>query len=149
MNALRPRNLGERIGRRGASLLTLGVIWGLFGLSMISAPAAPAGVSLYELIPQQVFAVLWIASSLVAIVSAGFTTPGHDAWGFIALIVPLLIRVASFTWAWVMFLVGHGGSERGWITAVVWSALIGLIVVIAGWAEPPATNEPRGGPSNV
>jgi hypothetical protein len=140
------RWLAARLGRRGAALLVLGVIFLLVGLN---AAIAPPDVDLsdrfllHTLIPHPLQALLWIVPGALAIRASAHKGPGNDGFGFIALVVPLIIRIVSYLVSFLAFLVGAGTWAFGWSQALIWVAILALILIIAGWAEVPSGFMPK------
>lgn len=125
------------IGRRGAGLVLLGVVFLVYGLSMVTAPppAIPGAAYLWhrELLPLPALGGLWMLSGLIALA----WSPAKDKTvGFATLYVMPSILVSSYGWAWLVSLWTPYGIARGWATAIVWTAVVGLVALIAGWQEP-------------
>jgi hypothetical protein len=127
------RRVGVRLGRRGAVLMLLGVVWLLIGAFQILQPPPPAnraGLYLLTLLaPYEWWGGVWIAASLAAVTAA--PRMASDTYGFVALMVP--------PWLWTLVnLAGWalGQAPRGWAAAMVYAALASMIMVVAGWPEP-------------
>jgi hypothetical protein len=127
------RRLSKRLGRRGAILLSYGGVWAIIGYGQITSPQPDQrGLRiLLERMPLDAWGWLWVASGLIAIVSA-WLPPGHDWPGFLALPLMVLPWTASYLVAWLT-----GDFPRGWVAAVVWGAIAAPVLVVAGWREPP------------
>lgn len=137
--------MSHRVGRRGSVLLLLGSIYALYGVALTTAGASqPEGLALItgDVVSITAWGYVWLIVGLIAIVHAFRRGPGQDGPGFIALVLTPTVWVAANFWAWVLFLVGLGGFERGWISAAIWTAVAGLVVICAGW---PEANGPMGG----
>lgn len=139
------RWLAARLGRRGAALLVLGVIFMLVGLDVALAPDPPDldRFLLHTLIPHPLRAALWLIPGALAIWASVHKGPGPDGFGFVALVVPLIIRIVSYVFSFVAFLLGAGTWAFGWASALIWLAILALILIIAGWAEVPSGTVPR------
>lgn len=122
-----------RLGRRGAILLSYGTVWGLFGYAQIVSPNPDRrGIEpLVALLPLDVWGALWIATGLVAAVSA-WLPQGWDWPAFPALQLIVLPWIGSNLATWIL-----GEFPRGWIAALVWGAICVPVWVTAGWREPP------------
>lgn len=127
------RRLGRTLGRRGAFLLSFGMVWGLIGYGQVTSPQPDQrGLHLLlDRVPLVVWGWLWITAGLVAIVSA-FLPQGSDRFGFFALSLIVLPWLISYFMAWL-----QGTFPRGWIAAALYSGLAVGIMVVAGWGEPP------------
>ncbi|GGW98538.1 hypothetical protein [Streptomyces chartreusis] len=127
------RRLGRTLGRRGAILLSYGAVWSLYGFAQITSPQPDQrGLQpLLELMSLTVWGWLWVATGLVAIVSA-WMPQGRDWPGFLALPLMVLPWMASYLGAWVA-----GDFPRGWVAALVWAVIAVPVLVVAGWREPP------------
>lgn len=124
------------LGRRGAILLSYGVVWGLYGYGVLVAPPANLiGLDLaLHLLPQAVWAWLWIATGVLAVGSA-FLPQGADWGAFLALPTIALAWIVSYAAAWL-----QGDFPRGWVASAVWTAIAVPVLVVAGWREP---NRPK------
>lgn len=127
------RRLGRALGRRGAFLLSFGMVWALIGYGQVTAPPPDQrGLKLLvDRVPLEVWGWLWLTAGLVAIVSA-FLPQGVDRFGFVALAMIVLPWVISYLYAWL-----EGTFPRGWIAAALYGGLAIGIMVVAGWGEPP------------
>jgi hypothetical protein len=127
------RRLGRALGRRGAILLSYGLVWVLVGFAQITSPQPDQrGLKpLLEVWPLPVWGWLWVATGLVAIASA-WMPQGLDWPGFLALPLMVLPWMGSYAMAWI-----SGEFPRGWVAAIVWGAIAVPVLVVAGWREPP------------
>lgn len=128
------------LGRRGGVLLTIGVAWTLQGVSIgvVGDPAWPDDAALLHLaVPVPIRISLWVGTGVLAILGATVNRPRWERWGYMALVLMPMERAASFTWAWVTWLIATDvGYERGWVAALSWAVTVLLIVIISGWEEP-------------
>lgn len=127
------RRLSRLLGRRGAILLSYGIVWAIIGYGQITSPAPDLrGLRLLlQMMPLDVWGWIWVASGLIAIISAWL--PQEKDWpGFLALPLMVLPWAASYLLAWII-----GDFPRGWVAAVVWGAIAAPVLVTAGWREPP------------
>jgi fatty acid desaturase len=128
------RRLGRTLGRRGAILLCYGTVWALYGYAQITTPQPDQrGLQpILERVPLTVWGCLWVATGLIAIVSA-WLPQGRDWAGFLALPALVLPWMTSYLLAWLM-----GYFPRGWVAALVWAVIAVPVLVVAVWSEPPA-----------
>lgn len=115
----------RHLGRRGAVLSILGVMWVLVGVNILAVDYRPALALSGSPIAQS---ALWIGTGFVACAFA-WRPQGQDAAGFLALYVMVGYRCVSYAFEW--------GSGRGSavIGLLVWLAIAALILIIAGWRE--------------
>lgn len=125
--------MGRALGRRGAILLCYGIVWAIIGYGQITSPAPDLrGLRLLlQMMPLDVWGWIWVASGLIAIVSA-WLPPEKDWPGFLALPLMVLPWAVSYLLAWII-----GDYPRGWLASVVWGAIAAPVLVVAGWREPP------------
>jgi len=131
-----------KIGRRGAVLLILGVIWLFIGISIIADPYAGGGRSqglFHEALPTWLRATLWITTALFALSAAWRVAGRRDDWGYMALILMPTVRAMSFLWAWLVHLIPGppDGDPTGWLGFIVWGTVTVLVYTISGWPESP------------
>lgn len=128
------RRLSRILGRRGAILLSYGVVWSLIGYGQLISPQADRrGLKvLLDLMPLTVWAWCWIVAGLVAAVSA-FLPQGLDWVGFLALPLIVFPWMLAYLVAWWPL----GTFPRGWVAAAIYGALAAPVIVVAGWREPP------------
>ncbi|QIG58499.1 hypothetical protein PQE18_gp21 [Arthrobacter phage DrSierra] len=140
------RWLASRLGRRGASLLVLGIIFIMSGLqTLLSPPAVDYAdrILFHTLIPHPLMALIWIVPGILALWASIHRGPGPDGFGFNALVIPLVLRILSYLGSFVAYLFGVGTWPLGWYQALIWTAFLALILIIAGWAEIPTGYIPR------
>lgn len=127
------RRLGRALGRRGAILLSYGTVWSLYGYGQLISPQPDQrGLTLaVQMLPLDVWAWLWIAAGLVALVSA-WLPQGVDGPGFIALVLIVLPWMTSYLASWML-----GDFPRGWVAGAVWAVIAVPVIVVAGWREAP------------
>jgi hypothetical protein len=123
-----------KVGRRGAGLLTFGVLYIVAGLGPFTAGTVgieghrALGLAL-AIAPIRVWGALLIAVGVLACLTACWP-PGKDGWGFLAL---------SMTGAWWTVVYICGGlffeSRTAWNQALVWAVVVTLILIHTGWEE--------------
>jgi len=133
----------SHLGRRGAVLLILGVIWLFIGISIIADPYAGGSRNqglFHEALPPWLRAPLWIGTALLALSSAWRPAGRRDDWGYMALILMPTVRAMSYLWAWLIHLVPGppNGAPTGWLGFIVWGTVVILVYTISGWPETPS-----------
>lgn len=139
------RWLASRLGRRGAALMILGAIFVLVGVETLFNSPAPDldRFLLHTLIPFPINAALWIIPGGLAIWASLHRGPGPDGFGFNALVVPIIVRIVSYLFSFVAWLLGEGNYAFGLASVAIWTAILALVLIIAGWAEVPTGFSPR------
>ena len=128
----------RQLGFRSRILILCGMIWILLGFSVLDEPIR--GVP-YELVPDHLRAGLWVATGATALAS-GWRPPGYqDALGWVALYTVPALTTVSYTISWVDSLVdgiGGPGYSRGWVLAVTYGVMVGVVYICASWPDPPS-----------
>ena len=131
------------IGRRGAMLLLLGVLYVVIGSGVFSEPVIDEGryLLLHQYLPDWLRFGLWATTGLIAVAFAFRPLGRSDAPAWLALYLMPAERVISYIWAFADFYLPLGGPgyERGWVGAALYSIVLGVVVICAGWPEPPET----------
>lgn len=133
----------RQIGRRGAVLLTYGILWIVVGLGVYGSAGIGQGL-LHELIPSQVRGALWVGTGLLAVVYAWRPRGMSDALGFAALYLAPAIRVLSYGVATILAaLPGHhpGAYDNAWRFLVIYAAMVAGVAITSGWKEPITRRE--------
>jgi PAS domain S-box-containing protein len=123
--------LVRRIGRRGASLVFVGLLSLVIGASLVFAEpeqrTMPAFTILAGLAPLSVWAAAWFAVGVLCLVQ---TFMRSDRIAFAAATALLLMYGLIFLSSTIT-----GQNPRGWVTGAVWLAFGGWIALIATWPE--------------
>ncbi|MFG1942205.1 hypothetical protein [Nonomuraea sp. NPDC048826] len=135
------RRLARRVGRRGTSLLFVGLVSAVIAWSLVSPPRLGrpnlAHAQLAAIAPLRVWAVLWAITAGICLVQAFFRS---DRVAFAA--------ATALTLAWgLIYLAGAltGVNPAGWIGGAVWLGFGGWLTLISTWPETgPAPTEPHG-----
>lgn len=138
------------LGRRGAVLVIIGLVWIMQGIGIVVAgdPPTPTDAALLHLqIPIVIRVLLWAVTGTIAICGALLNRPNWEGMGFMALVAMPLERALSYGWSWLVYVGTWGdiGYGRSWVGAISWAAVVVLIVTIAGWREDPRTGTTIGG----
>lgn len=128
-------------GPRAQVLLILGLIWIMQGVGLLTPSGEALGWVHIPLLSghEHWRAAGWIATGAVGVLFALRPRAiANDGIAFAALYVMPAYRLLAYTLAWLDSLLplgGHGYS-RGWLSALVYLALVRLIVICAGWSDP-------------
>lgn len=128
------------VGFRGQILLVFGVLWLGVGYGTVTEPAPDVweNVPLLLHIPD---GWLWLATGAVAIAYAFRPIRlQRDAVGFVALYLMPAYHAGAYLIAWIDSLsttVGGPGYPRGWLTALLYLAMVAAVMICARWPEPP------------
>lgn len=138
--------IAHYVGRHGLILILFGLIWIVFGLTIIFIPpamprftAAVVPTSFGQVVERPGTGWLWIASGLVSWCSAIFRRYHQpDVVGFNALLLAPLMWVLFYAWSFIAAIVSHGiyGLYRSVVGGIVWSIVLIAITVVAGWPDP-------------
>lgn len=125
------RRMARRVGRRGASLLFLALLHGVYAASLLVAPpetkASPPFLFLIQLLPLAVWATAWGCVGLLCLIQA-FMRVDLQAFTAASLLLVAWGVVHLLGWA-------YGQIPRGYVSAAVWLAFAAFVQVIAGWRE--------------
>lgn len=134
----RPHNkLDRHLGIRGWILLLCAAAWWLVGLAVVLRANRDGDPSLLHLyIPEGLRVVGWWGGAALAIYGAFWKR--HLPVVTSVLVIMPIIRVASYLWGWITYLVPGPpmGYANGWYTAVFHLLMIGLVLIAAHTKEP-------------
>ena len=143
MITLISRRFQNRLGRRGAMLLLLGLVHILIGVGVFIRPPVTTRGSFLTLVPEPIQAAAWVLCGIVAVVWAFRRL---DYLGWLALYVMPSLRVLTYAGAWAVYIISGGtdGAENAWYTAVLHLPLILAVLICSGWREyrPVAPTDP-------
>lgn len=133
----RARGAVHRLGRRGAFLIFLAVLDGVYAYGLlIQAPAPASHPSADLLLPVQAWAGLWAATGLACAASSAIR---RDRVAYTLAATLKAAWAGTATWQWA-----SGLLPNGWLSGVVWLAFAATVLVIASWPEAaPKVVEPR------
>jgi hypothetical protein len=117
-----------RLGRRAMALILFGVVFLAYGLS-IRGSATPG--TYMAMLPGEVLALVWGGVGAVAI-TAGIIHPKHEWVGFVGLMVVAFLQAAGMAASGIFL-----DYPRAVGGCVIWLLVVGLVLLIAGWPEPP------------
>lgn len=143
------QKLSTSYGHRGLWLMTMGLIWVVFGIgALIDGALVPDRPYVaHDLIPHDLQATAWVITGGLAIVY-GHRGPGkNDAVGHVALYIVPAVWTASFAASWIVYvstsiLTALGamrapeGFDRGWYSALIWAVIVVMIRLVSSWANP-------------
>lgn len=130
-----PDPVRRRLGRRGASLLILGIIWVLSGVQdIVTHPHAIPGWWLWSHTPWQAQTAGWITTGAIACWGA-FQQQGRDWIGWVAVYVMAFYAIVVYADA-VIEAIGEQTFDQVALSGIRNVAFVGLILVLSGWREP-------------
>lgn len=126
-----------RIGRRGASLLFVGLVSLVVAASLATPPAEtlanPGYLLLASFLPLDIWAIVWAIAGIVCLTQA-FARSDRVAFS--------LATAIMCTWGAIyVFGAISGDNPRGWVLGGVWLGFGGWLTLISTWPEavaPPA-----------
>ena len=116
----------RRIGRRGATLLFLGLLNVSTGLNLLSSTNAQV-TAFTRILPLSMWAALWLSSGIIALIQA-FTYNDRLAFTFAAGMMS--VWGLTYVTAWALNLI-----DRGWLGGIIYIALAGWILILSSWPE--------------
>jgi hypothetical protein len=128
------------VGKRGQILLVFGVLWVGVGFGTVTqpAPSAWANVPLLSTVSD---GYAWILTGLLAVAYAFRPVRvTADAVAFVALYVMPAYRAGGYLLAWIDSLsptMGGPGYPRGWLTSLLYLAMVAAVMICGTWPEPP------------
>lgn len=121
------------VGRRGAALLWFGTLDVFIALTLFNPPTLLTTQAIYHYVyvlgGPQFWGVVWLLVGLFLYQQA---FAKRDSAGFAAGIMVKVMWSMLFFAAWLI-----DQADRAWVNAFLWLFLAGLVLVIAGWPEPP------------
>ena len=106
--------LRETLGRRGELLITFGLLWILFGGSILFTESGmQVSGLLHTYLPIWLRVTLWATTGALALWAAVWQTPRWQAVGFAALVIMPMERALSYLSAWGMDLRFDAGIDDG------------------------------------
>jgi hypothetical protein len=123
--------LVQQVGRRGAFLLFLALLDGVYAYSLFyptaSSRQSPTSEFLISIAPLWVWGLPWAAVGLVCGI---FAFVKFDWPGFAAAIFIKVLWSVMFLTGWIFVDV-----ERGYLSSAIWGAFGLLVALVAGWRE--------------
>lgn len=122
----------HQVGRRGAFLLFLAILDGVYGLALLRQVPPPAhGTGSDLLLSPQAWAAIWIGTGIVC---AACSVVRRDRVAFTLAAALKTAWAGVATWQWAT-----GRLPTGWLSGVVWLAFAAVVLIVASWPEvPPA-----------
>lgn len=139
------RRLTRKLGVHGSGLVLIAVIWALVGVGALTpAPVTEAGDPhlLHRLIPPVIDATMWLTAAMGCLAAAlDRNGPRRDGLALAFAVVPPVIRLGSYLWAWLISIVPGDpvGSPRGWFVAAFYACMVALVWLVAAIPEDPRT----------
>lgn len=131
----------RELGYRNTDLLLFSVLWVGMGMSiLLSGDPDPTHKVPLEYLGEPVRAGVWFVAAAIA--SATAFMRDHDGLGFGALLIPVALRVISYSFAWfwgVMPWGGEGpiGDPDAWLSAAIWGVITLIVYRAAKRPELP------------
>lgn len=133
-----------RIGRRGACLIVLSLIFGLYGYAIlrdarhIDLDATRSTLTLMSnILPARVWGAIWVGSAVIAFVQS-FIPRTHSAAGARGAFASLTFISTVWGAGTIAADVLYGGlAVRPLLIGGVWLSVSLLTIIISGWQEDP------------
>ena len=136
------RRLTRHLGAHGSGLLLIAAIWLLIGLRLVLDPVALPPSTWHGMIPDPIRLALWWSAALLCIGAAvDRDGPRRDGFALSVAVVPPMIALTSYLWAWVVSLVPGEpiGYPHGWYAASLYAALVGIVWLVAAIPDESET----------
>jgi len=114
-----------RCGHRGAFLLFLALLDGLYGYSLFIEPGPTVSIDLWFPVP--VWAIIWLVTGLILLTGV-FAI--HDRIHYALAATVKAAWAAAWLNIWIF-----GTVPRAWISVVIWAAFAATVVVVSSWPE--------------
>ncbi|MBO2461660.1 hypothetical protein [Actinomadura violacea] len=123
-----------RVGRRGTFLLFLALLDWVYGASLCGhyARISPTYQFAAQVLPLHAWAAVWVG---VGLVCGAFAPARNDQLAFGAAIALKIVWGGLGLLGWLV-----EDIPRGYVSAVIWMAFAGVVLLIAGWRENWAHN---------
>lgn len=119
------------LGRRGSFLLFLALLDLVYGFSLLlptaDARINPSFLFLANILPLELWGLLWLAVGLVCLV---FAFRKQDSFGFAAAMFLKILWAMTFLLGWIFV-----GLPRAYLSATIWGAFVIIIWLISTWPE--------------
>lgn len=129
-----------RLPRRRLALYLIGAAWISHGFTIMHNPGPRVmdQAIIYENWPLQLRVLIWVLAGVLALGLAANGTARAQALGWALAIVPPTIRVVSYLWSVLMWLIpgAPGGEPLSLAYVGFWGSLVGIVWLVSRWAEP-------------
>lgn len=131
---LKAHNLIQKVGRRGALLLFLGVLDVIYAYSLAHPTAESIHSQTYMYLASigglNLWAILWAITGLLALF---YAFRRNDAPAYTACTAIKILWAVIFFLGWLF-----AGVERGYLSTAIWGSFAGIIWMISSWPEVPS-----------
>jgi hypothetical protein len=136
-------NWWHGVNKRGRVLLILGILWVGIGVNVLTDPVPPGweNIWLFSHVEPWIRASVWVVTGFFAfIVGLRRRNTQDDGFGFAALYFMPAERAGALLYGYADSLLPFGGPGHpgGLLDAMIYLAIVALILVLSDWANPPA-----------
>lgn len=125
----RVRILFWRVRRRPLLLLLFAAVWLVYGIATyFDPPLPPPSPHFYTPL---LGPALFVPTGLLGAWAATTSRPTKEYIGFGALHLAVALWILNWVIQWI------DGYPRAWSSVLVWSLVLAILSIIAGWPEPP------------
>lgn len=122
------------LGRRGAMLVIMGLVYVVLGLGLTLGRPGPHAVrfNLMYTTPAWPWITGWVVTGGIALL---YAWRARDWLGWVLLYIMPLITIMVYLAKWILDLTHRTGYYTAWYDAILFTPFIAIVLVCSGWEE--------------